>query len=150
MRKLAIGPVLLPLVLAACAQQGGQTGPGQQPNQEPTGPSQVSVIAKEYGFDLRTSPEAGRTTFVLENLGMEPHEFGLVRITGDKSVEELIELRDRADRFIEDVGSAFARPGKSDELKVTLEPGRYGYACFVTTHGQPHALAGMFGEFEVA
>jgi len=150
MRKLAIGTALLALVLAACAREGGQTGAGQQPNQEPAGPIQVSVIAKEYGFDLRTSPEAGRTTFVLENMGEEPHEFGLVRITGDKSVEELIQLQDRADRFIEDVGSAFARPGKSRRFTVELTAGRYGYACFVTTHGQPHAMLGMFGEFEVA
>ena len=149
MRKLVLGTVL-GLVMVACAQKNRQARPEPQPQQQEQDAARVTVVAKEYAFDITAAIDRGETTFVLENVGQEPHEFGLVRITGDKSVEELIELRNRADRFIEDVGSAYARPGKTDELTVTLEPGRYGYACFVTTHGQPHALAGMFGEFRVA
>jgi uncharacterized cupredoxin-like copper-binding protein len=149
MRRTLIG---LMLVLTACAQQPQQrqAQPAQQP-EKPPGPREVTVKAVEYEFQgLPATLSAGRVRILLENAGQEPHEFGLVRIIGDQSVEDLLQLGNRAERFIEDVGSAFARPGKSDELKVTLEPGRYGYACFVTTHGQPHALAGMFGEFEVA
>jgi uncharacterized cupredoxin-like copper-binding protein len=149
MRRTLIG---LMLVLTACAQQPQQrqAQPAQQP-EKPPGPREVTVKAVEYEFQgLPATLPAGRVRILLENAGQEPHEFGLVRIIGDQTVEELLQLGNRAERFIEDVGSAFARPGKSNELTVTLEPGRYGYACFVTTHGQPHALAGMFGEFEVA
>ena len=135
--------------LGACSEQASRQ---TEPQQEPAGPQEVTVKAVEFEFQgVPTTLEAGRTSFLLENAGKKPHEFGLVRITGDQSVEELIELRERADEFIEDVGSAFAKPGRSDQLTATLQPGRYGYACFVTTNqGEPHAVLGMYGEFTVA
>lgn len=139
----------LAVFLGACSQQASRQ---TEPQQESAGPQEVTVKAVEFEFQgVPTTFEAGRTSFLLENAGKKPHEFGLVRITGDRSVEELIELRQRADEFIEDVGSAFARPGTSRRVTVELTAGRYGYACFVTTdQGEPHAVLGMFGEFTVA
>jgi uncharacterized cupredoxin-like copper-binding protein len=110
-------------------------------------------VALEYAFDVTEMPQAGQTTFVLENVGQEPHNFGLVRISGDKSVDELLRLpRKQADRFIEEeVGDVSARPGQTRRLTVELLPGRYAYACFVQgPDGQPHAFHGMYGEFTVA
>src|SRR5688500_17441940 len=107
MRRALIG---LMLVLTACAQQPEQrqAQPAQQP-EEPPGPREVTVKAVEYEFQgLPAILPAGRVRVLLENAGQEPHEFGLVRITGDQTVEELLQLGNRAERFIEDVGSAFA------------------------------------------
>jgi uncharacterized cupredoxin-like copper-binding protein len=150
MRTLMIG---LAVMMAACAQQTQQTQPQQPPQQEePAGPQELTVKAMEYAFQgVPAILEVGQATFLLENAGTKPHEFGLVRITGDQTAEKLVELEEKARMFVEDVGHAFAKPGRSDELTATLEPGRYGYACFVTTkQGDPHAALGMYGEFEVA
>jgi uncharacterized cupredoxin-like copper-binding protein len=139
----------LAVMMAACAQQADRQAEPRQP--EPAGPQEISVTAVEYGYQgMPATLPAGRVRILLENAGQEPHEFGLVRITGDQTVEELLQLRNRAEQFIENVGNAFARPGRSDALTRTLEPGRYGYACFVTAKdGTPHALHGMYGELTV-
>jgi uncharacterized cupredoxin-like copper-binding protein len=138
------------VILAACARPERPAG-GPQP--EPKGPTEITVVATEYSFEVSETPQAGETTFVLENVGKEPHNFGLVRISGNKSVEELLRLpRKQADRFIEEeVGDVSAKPGRTRRLTVELARGRYGYACFVQgPDGLPHAFHGMYGEFTVA
>jgi plastocyanin len=141
MRKTTIAILVLGLVASACA---GQSGPSE-------GPARVQVQAEEYKFGgvPQTMPQ-GVATFVLENVGQEPHEFGLAKITGDKPIEELVRLpQDQLGEFIEQVGGTGAKPGEEASFKATLRPGRYGYVCFVETKGKPHAAMGMFGEFTV-
>jgi hypothetical protein len=84
-------------------------------------------------------------------VGQEPHEFGLVRIKTDHSVEELIQMPpSESEKLISDVGSTFAKPGRESSFQADLASGRYGYACFVTTKdGEPHAVLGMYGGFTV-
>lgn len=44
------------------------------------------------------------------------------------------------------------KPGKTGDktLEMELEPGRYGYVCFIEAKdGTPHAFLGMAGEFVV-
>jgi plastocyanin len=146
-RSLFVVLAVVALHAAACAgQQARPSGQGM------AGPTEVQVHAEEYKFGgVPETLPAGTATFTLENLGKQPHDFGLVRIVGDTTAEELIQLPPNgADELIEDVGHAFARPGKTDTLEVTLEPGQYGYSCFVEApDGKPHALHGMFGDFAV-
>ena len=142
------------LSLAACGQEengGGNAEPQAQP--EPAAPEAVAVTAIEYEFQgVPATLEAGETTFSLDNKGDEPHEFALSLITGDQSVDELLELpEEEVGEFIQDVGRAFAKPGASGEMVAELEPGRYGYVCFEPSpDGTPHAFLGMAGEFTVA
>jgi plastocyanin len=152
-RRLVVPLAALALVAAACGgeteQQGGGGGGGT-----PSGPQTIQVQAEDYKFGgVPETLPPGEVTFVLENVGEEPHDFGLVRIKGDKSAEELVSLpQKQSQRFIENVGNSFAQPGQEGKpLTTELEAGRYGYACFVTTKdGTPHAALGMFGEFTVA
>ena len=144
--------LLAALVLSACADNGNQQAqPEEQP--EPAGPQTVAVTAVEYEFQgIPESVDAGATTFTLENAGEEEHELVMALVTGDQSIDELLELPEKeVNKVIEDVGRAFAKPGLSDGFNVTLEPGRYAYVCFVESpDGPPHAFLGMRGEFMVA
>jgi plastocyanin len=151
-RRLTIPLMAVALFAAAC---GGQNTPqGGGGGQTPAGPETVQVQAEDYKFDgVPDTLPAGEVTFTLENVGEEPHEFGLVRIKGEQSVEELVGLpQKKSQKFIEMVGGTFAQPGKEGKpLTAELETGRYGYACFISTKdGTPHAALGMFGEFTVA
>lgn len=100
----------------------------------------------------------------------EHHEMVLLRAKPgvDLSVKKLLALSDKkAATKVDAIGAAFAEPGDTDTLVAFLEPGRYGYACFIevgTTsddagdehggdeHGdaaKPHWREGMRGEFDV-
>jgi plastocyanin len=145
----------LAVLAGACGsettRQGGRGGSG---GETPAAPETIEVQAEDYMFHgVPATVPAGEVTFALENQGEEPHDFGLVRITGDQSVDELVSLPSKqSQKFIENVGNSFAQPGRDGPpLETDLEAGRYGYACFVTTKdGTPHAALGMFGEVTVA
>jgi uncharacterized cupredoxin-like copper-binding protein len=139
--KIAVA--VLALVAVACAGAGQSDGNG--------GPSRVRVQAEDFKFGgVPSTIPQGVTTFVLENVGQETHEFGLAKITGDKPIEELVRLsQDQLGQFIKQVGGTGAKPGEESSFRATLRPGRYGYVCFVQTDGKPHAAMGMFGEFTV-
>jgi uncharacterized cupredoxin-like copper-binding protein len=152
MRKTTSAVLVLGLVTTACA--GAGQGPQGQPGGETEqGPATVQVQAEEYKFGgLPDTLPAGPVEFTLENVGQEPHEFGLARIKGDQSIDELVQLPgNQANKFIEQIGGTFAKPGETGKpLEAELEAGRYGYACFVETKdGEPHAALGMYGEFTV-
>jgi plastocyanin len=149
----AIALVALAVLAAACAGQRAQPqGEGKDQGNAQGGPTEIQVQSEEYKFGgVPSTLPAGEVTFALENVGQEPHEFGLVRIKGDHSVEELIQMPpSQSEKLIADVGSTFAKPGEESSFKADLEAGRYGYACFVETKGKPHALMGMYGGFTVA
>jgi hypothetical protein len=145
----AIALLVLTLLSAACA---GQRAQPQGEGKAQAGPRKVQVQSEEYKFGgvPRTLP-AGETTFALENVGQEPHEFGLVRIKADHTVEELIQMPpSESEKLISNVGATFAKPGRESSFQADLALGRYGYACFVETKdGEPHAVLGMYGGFTV-
>jgi hypothetical protein len=144
--------VALTLFAGACGEdrrtvQGGGGG-------GPAGPETIQVQSEDYKYGgVPETLPAGAVTFMFENVGQEPHEFSLVRIKGDHSVEELVSLpRKQSQKLIEPVGGSFAKPGEVGKpLRAELSPGRYGYACFIPTKdGTPHSALGMYGGFTVA
>ncbi len=156
MRRLLIGMAVLALATAACG--GGDTATEdeaqqqEQQEQQEEGAASLSVQAQEYEFvGVPDTVAAGEVTFEVENVGEEPHEMQLARIISDRPVEEIIEIGGQElMEHIEPVGGTFVEPGQSAEFGATLEPGRYGYVCFVEApDGEPHAQKGMFGEFTV-
>lgn len=149
--KLALG--LIATLGAGCGGPGaGETTSDRQV----IGPQQVVVTAVEYAFEeVPASIPAGETTFRLQNEGQEPHMMFFARIEGtSKSIAELIQLSERAsDRFVDEVGGIRkpVGPAENGEATLELEPGRYGYVCFVSApDGNAHYEKGMFGELEVA
>lgn len=151
-RNLVLGVALL-LGVACAGQTAGGQGGAEDQAKPATGPATIEVQAEDfkYGGVPATLP-AGRTTFTLENVGQEPHEFSLVRIQSDQAIEELIRLPQKeAEEFVEFLGGTFAKPGDTGKpYQIELQAGRYGYVCFVESKDvEPHAFKGMYGEFTV-
>jgi plastocyanin len=146
-------------IVAGCAEQAGPGQATQTPTEASPAASperqELTVTAVEYEFQgVPATLPAGEASIRMENTGEEPHEMSIVRITTDATLEELLELPEReAQQQIEETGHLFAKPGEDQRRTFDLQPGRYGYVCFVSTKQSdkmPHAALGMAGELSVA
>jgi hypothetical protein len=132
------------------------------------GYEQVDVMMQDYSFSgMPAEIEKGTTAFSLTNDGQELHEFAVLRLKGETTLDDLLQLPEDASekelgKLVAEVpGGGFAFPGESDVALITLKrPGRYVAMCFIpvgTTpdaaedggSGPPHFTQGMTAEFEV-
>ena len=105
---------------------------------------------REYGFEYRADFRAGRTVVRARNQGKLLHQLVLIYLPPD--VPPLGEqLRSEERRVVPTVVNLAARPpGRSGTFAVDLDPGRYGFVCFVEDpDGRQHAQKGMSSEFRV-
>jgi len=120
------------------------------------------VTGREYEFTgVPASVDTGVNLFRFTNEGAELHEIAILRIKGDESIEELLELPEReANKKIQFMGGTFAEQNGTGIAYVDLKkPGRYAAICFIPVgtidpeaeppEGPPHAAEGMVTEFEV-
>ncbi|MBK5229291.1 MAG: hypothetical protein JJE05_12405 [Actinobacteria bacterium] len=124
------------LVLASC---GGDSGP--------------KVELSEYTVSVTPeSVDSGETTFAVENVGGETHEFVVVKTdldsadlptTDDGSVDEEGSGIEAVDE-IEDITD-----GSSADLTVDLETGSYVLFCNVVDDSVVHYQEGMHTSFTV-
>ena len=164
MGKLVLGLVGICLVAAACssAQQsrpstaGGQSGPSTSTGHHPAastfadGPVEIQVTASDFVFEgVPETIKAGDVTFVLTNEGAVAHEMAIGTLPGDTTVQQAVGPGDAGTERVGVVTTV--EPGKTGKVTLALEPGRYGYVCFLGegTNDEPHALHGMLGEFMV-
>ncbi|MGH9034043.1 MAG: hypothetical protein ACRDZV_18115 [Acidimicrobiia bacterium] len=129
---------------------------------------QVDVTMRDYAFDgIPDEIENGTVAFNLANEGAELHEFVVVRLKGDATLDDLLALpEDASEDDFEELaaevpGGGFAEPGGSDLALMKLnKTGNYAALCFIpvgTTpesgdeggSGPPHFTEGMAAEFEV-
>jgi uncharacterized cupredoxin-like copper-binding protein len=123
----------------------------------PEGATEVELGLVDFAFNLTTlSFPAGDVTFQATNNGQQMHEMGIVKLPEGVTLQQALEAES-----IEAIGGedniAFfepIEPGAQATWTVTdLEPGRYGFACFIPDEddpeGTPHAFKGMVGEFRV-
>jgi plastocyanin len=118
----------------------------------------ATVVAKDFSFDVPTAVSAGAEhTFTFTNEGPQPHEAGIVKLTGGMTVEQLQGMftaspapsgeEPQGPPPFEDYGGIGAiAPGATASLKATLEPGQqYAFICFVPdpATGKAHAELGM-------
>lgn len=118
----------------------------------PAGPQVINVSMTTYGFKFTPDKiKPGQVKFVVKNDATDlKHEIQLVKtnLAVDKlpmnsdgtQVDETTKDYTRLGN-VEDV-----EPGKSGEMTVTLEAGRYVYFCNTPTH----YMLKMYGEFTVA
>lgn len=119
--------------------------------------AKVDVSGKDYSFSgVPKKIKAGPVSFEFTNDGKEPHELLLFRVNDGvtESVEQIVALPEEEGRAkVTEIGGTFSEPGKGDHSVFNLEPGRYGFACFVPVgggeEGPPHVTRGMHAEFEV-
>jgi uncharacterized cupredoxin-like copper-binding protein len=122
----------------------------------PEGATQTELGLVDFAFNLTTlSFPAGDVTFQATNNGQQPHEFFIAKLPEGVSLQQALEADDLAALGVEDIGG-FQPIDPGEQATWTfldLEPGRYGYVCFVPDandpEGTPHAFKGMVGEFTV-
>jgi hypothetical protein len=128
---------------------------------------EIGVSMRDYSFDgLPTEIEKGTVGFNLTNEGTELHEMHFIRLKGDATLEDILELpADAEEHEFEEFGTevsggGFAFPGVSDVAYVTFKkPGTYVALCSIPVGstpdaeeggtGSPHYVEGMATEFEV-
>jgi hypothetical protein len=149
-RRLAAiaATLMLALVPVAC---GGDDDEGD--GEEAPGPTEITVTAGEYFFELSDTPTAGENTFRLVNEGAEPHAMILAKINPGFTLEEAFKLQGEKGS-VEELGTLNAPPGEDAKKTVTaeLEPGEnYAMVCPVQTKEskKPHFFLGQREEFTV-
>ena len=122
----------------------------------PEGATEAELGMVEYGFNLETlSFPAGDVTFQARNDGRQAHNMFISKLPDGLSLDEALQAEDAEALGVEDITFFFPiDPGAEATWTVTeLQPGRYGYACFMPDQtdpeGTPHAFKGMAGEFTV-
>ncbi len=123
------------------------------PPPEPT----VDVELVDFAFDMPDELPEGDHTFRVENAGGQHHELALLRLHGNKTVQDVLEWEQDPNAtgpppatFLGGITGIEA--GTSQTFNATLEPGRYAVLCFlpdVTGDGAPHVAEGMVDTFEV-
>lgn len=92
-------------------------------------------VAVDYEYeDIPETMDSGRVAFRMDNEGSEVHEAVVFRVNDDvdASVEDLLDLpQEESEEMVEFRGVMFAGPGDSGYGVVDLEPGRYGFICFI-------------------
>lgn len=117
----------------------------------------VEVVGTEYAFEgVPETVPAGPVAFRLTNEGEEEHELALGKLVEGKTMEDVLAVEGdpvEAGVVEELLGNVWTPGGEtSGYLNVELEPGTYGFVCFVPSaeDGQPHAAHGMTATFTVA
>jgi uncharacterized cupredoxin-like copper-binding protein len=110
----------------------------------------VHVDMREYRFDYRKSFRAGRTVVRVRNRGELVHQLVLINLPADVPPLDT-QLRSGERRVVPTIVDVQARPpGATGSFAVDLDPGRYGFVCFVQDpDGRQHAQKGMSSEFRV-
>ena len=137
--------------LAACGDDDDDDSGGEETTAESPGPTDVTVTADEYSFELSETPTApGEATFTLDNAGEEPHALIVARINEGFTLDEANELQGRKGSA-EVLGQSDAAPGQQGKpIDAELTAGNYGLVCPLTTKdGESHYDLGQKAEFTV-
>jgi hypothetical protein len=122
----------------------------------------VPVTAIDYEFQgVPATLPAGAAKFKLTNTApKEDHEMAVLKLNAEGeslSIEKLLALPEKkAQKYFDESASTFmfAPAGQTGYGFVTLEPGKYAYACFLSQggkkNGKPHFMLGMQGSFTVS
>ena len=146
-----IGPLarrLTPLLLAGVLLAASCGGSDDAfPRSVPT----VDVALHEYGFDYEPELSSGRTVFRVRNAGTTQHQLVLIYLPPEIPSLDA-QLRSSERQVVPTVVSLQPRePGRTGTFAVDLDPGRYGFVCFVEdADGVQHVHKGMSSEFRIA
>lgn len=116
---------------------------------------EVTVVAKDYAFELPDTLPAGPTLFTFLNRGAVKHEMGIGLLAEGLTMQEALEAEQRGEDAVEEsLGFIFADPGQGSpsRLVADLKPGRrYGLVCFLRndSESKPHVQLGMYDSFVV-
>lgn len=111
------------------------------------------VIMRDFSFSVPTIT-AGRTTLKVVNVGPQPHEMLLGKLTPGVALREVLDFDgDPVEAGFVDLagGLAAVDAGVTAWVTPTFTPGSYAMICFITdpVSGRPHFELGMVTEFTV-
>lgn len=125
-RSLALATVLL---AAAC-------GGAAEPEVDIT-KGQLRVDLGDYVVTLTSNEvRAGDVTFVVRNRGGQAHDLNVIRTDAAADALPVDRQTQKASAEGRVGGIDLVNPGRSTNLRLTLEPGRYVLICNVPTHYQ--------------
>jgi len=145
----ATAALAAPITLAACGDDDDDDG--ETTAEETAGPTDVTVTADEYSFELSETPTApGEATFTLDNVGGEPHALIVARINEGFTLDEANELEGRKGSA-EVLGQSQAGPGQQGKpIDAELTAGNFGLVCPLSTKdGESHYDLGQNAEFTI-
>ena len=142
--------------LAACGDDDDDDDSGgEETTAESAGPTDVTVTADEYSFELSETPTApGEATFTLDNAGEEPHALIVARINEGFTLDEAYKLQGRkgsAEVVAESDRKTTPGPGETVDIEVSgdIKPGNYAMICPFAGKQGPHYKLGQAAEFEI-
>jgi plastocyanin len=119
----------------------------------PPGATEVQVEAVDNRFTLENdSFPAGDVVFQVTNGGTQAHDMFVVKLPDGVSVADAYDVADPSEvgaQWVGLFGPGFESGKQATWVLEDLEPGRYGYYCWIDQSGTPHAYLGMEGEFTV-
>ena len=113
----------------------------------------VNLVARDFAFDPVPDVPAGVVELRLHNLGPNLHHAAILRLTGGKTVDDLVAALKNPGPppkwAISVPGPNVPAPGEYANVTTRLVPGSYAVLCFVDVGGAPHFTKGMFRGFRV-
>jgi uncharacterized cupredoxin-like copper-binding protein len=114
----------------------------------------VTIVARDYAFEIPDTLQSGYTRFTLKNLGPELHHVQMMRLEEGKTLKDVftaLQAGGPPPAWAKDVGGPNTPvPGGESRTSLVLKPGRYGIICFIPSpDGKPHVMKGMAKEFVV-
>lgn len=108
----------------------------------------VTIGARDFAFDAPVRVPAGLVTLRMTNHGTAPHHAQLIKFAGKRTIKDFIAaLKPNAPppSWATELGGPNAvDPHGTSEVTVVLEPGNYGFICFVDVPDKvPHFVKGM-------
>lgn len=150
-------PALLAVASALAACEAGDAEPGAEAGAtgeaEPVAtatPQEVTVRAYDFRFEAPDTVASGPTTFRLINEGPDFHHIWLVRLEGERTVDDLMAHlaagHETMPDWAVDVGgpNTPGAPGEETAATLELEPGNYLMLCVIPApDGELHLMKGM-------
>jgi hypothetical protein len=154
MTSLTSGAIAFAFAISAALTVGAQGAKGRF---APAGSNVVTVIAREYAFEMPESIPAGLTTFRFLDKGKEPHHLFIMKLeNGKKAADMFAALRagpggGPPPPWMHPVGGPNTPvPGGESNATLMLEPGEYAAFCVIPNpKGAPHFMLGMIKGFTV-
>lgn len=141
----------LALGASACGDDDDEPASDSSASSEETASAEeVTVIAKEYSFDLSATPTAETKSVTFDNQGEELHVLIFARINEGFTLDEAIELEGNKGSATT-IAQTEAAPGKVKtlEIKKPIEPGEYAMLCPIGGPEGFHYELGQLEEFEI-
>jgi uncharacterized cupredoxin-like copper-binding protein len=139
----AAGLVAAAAVAAAACSRAEAT-----PARAAVPPRVVTVVARDFAFQVQDEVPAGLVTFQLQNRGANLHHMAIMKLDEGKTLQDLFaafQAGGAPPAWAHDMGGPNAPdPGSDANATLMLEPGSYALLCFVDIPDHvPHLMKGM-------